>query len=67
MRLVRLPTWLIIVNVVLAIIMMGVFMAGLQAQPGEVPPNSYFMLAGYIVWTTMTSLYVYWKKTSRHD
>lgn len=63
MKLIRLPTWLIAVNIVLAISLIGLFMAGEQQDNETLRSYAFFGMCGYFAWTSGTSFYYVLKKS----
>lgn len=55
--------WLIAVNIVLAILLIGLFMAGEQQDSEMLRSYAFFGMCGYIAWSSVTSFYYVLKKS----
>ncbi len=63
MKLIRLPTWLIAVNIVLAMLLIGLFMAGEEQDSETLRFYAFFGMCAYFAWSSVTSFYYVLKKS----
>ena len=59
----RLPAWLITVNIMLAMLLLGLFMAAEQQDSETLRSYLPFGMSGYIAWSAVTPLYYVLKKS----
>ena len=65
MKWTRLPGWLIAINVLFAILVLGMFMADMQAAYGVVSQPTGFAIGAYIAWTWASSLWFVFKGSDK--
>ena len=65
MKWTRLPGWLIGINVLFAILGLGMFMADMQKAYGVISRPTYLVIGAYVAWTWGSSLWFVFKRSDK--